>query len=97
MTAETEYAGLSSVWIAVILIWPLVVAVSVVLFVAPVTLHLGDLRGAVSSRPPMAVIDVTRSPPDKVRAAARTLSSHGYVVFDARAVYAYPPAVEATP
>jgi len=93
--------------------WPVVAAVGVVYLLAPRVLSLDTLRSDVASRPPIAVIDVDaavangmgKSPTDqsladakqRVQDAARKLRGAGYIVLDAKDVFAYPADFEAKP
>jgi len=97
----------------VLILWPVVVALLAIYFVAPRVLHLDTLRADVGARPPIAVIDVDGAiantladkpsneklveAQQKVQDAARKLREAGYIVLDSKNVFAYPADFEAKP
>lgn len=99
--------------IAAMIVWPIIVAVAAIYFLAPRVLSLDGLRADVAARPPIAVIDVDgavlkamgKDPSNaamsdarqKIDDAARKLRAAGYIVLDAKDVFAYPPDFEAKP
>lgn len=103
-------AAWSEIQWAVVLVWPLVLFAGLYVLLNQ---QNTKIRAEQASRPPIAVIDVTRTIQDnlgpnateadmqrallKSTQAAEKLQGAGYLVFRAHDVYAYPAAVEAKP
>jgi len=98
---------------AIVLTWPAIVGPCVAWGFGNRAFHLDTLRDDVASRPPIAVIDVDTAVISKLGAsatneslataqqsvqdAARKLRAAGYIVLDAKNVFAYPKDFEAKP